>query len=427
MAARGRPRTGVSTAGLEVYEVGGAVRDRLLGLQVHEHDWVVVGATPKTMTDRGFRPVGREFPVFLHPETGEEYALARTERKTGPGYRGFTFHASPSVSLTEDLARRDLTINAMARAPDGTIIDPFGGRSDLEARRIRHVSDAFREDPVRILRLARFAARFAPLGFEVTEDTLRLCREMVASGEVDALVPERVWQEMAKALMTPAPDAFIRTLRDCGALAVLFPEVDRLFGIPQPENHHPEIDTGEHVLRVLRQVAMLDGDLAGRFAALVHDLGKGLTPADELPRHRGHEARGVPLVDALCERFRVPTECRDLARGVTRYHSHCHRVRALRAQTLLGMLEGLDLFRRPGRLEGFLLACKADFLGRLGLEHRPYPQADYLREAFARCQAVDASRFVAQGLSGPAIGAAIRDARLQVLEQLRAGQARAPE
>ena len=417
----------MSAAGLQVYEVGGAVRDRLLGLPVHEHDWVVVGATPEAMTDRGFRPVGREFPVFLHPETGEEYALARTERKTGPGYHGFTFHASPSVSLTEDLARRDLTINAMAEAPDGTIIDPFNGRGDLESRSLRHVSDAFREDPVRILRLARFAARFAPLGFRVAGDTIALCREMVESGEVDALVPERVWQEMAKALMAPAPDAFIRTLRDCGALAVLFPEVDCLFGIPQPENHHPEIDTGEHILLVLQQAARLDGDLPARFAALVHDLGKGRTPAAELPRHRGHEARGVPLVEAISERLRVPSECRDLARGVTRYHLHCHRIRTLRPQTLLDMLERLDLLRRPARLDNFLLACEADYRGRLGLEDRPYPQADYLREALDRCRAVDASRFVEQGLKGPAIGEAIRRVRLEALKALRAEKGDTPD
>ncbi|MEX0449105.1 multifunctional CCA addition/repair protein [Spiribacter sp. 221] len=412
---------------MEIYKVGGAVRDRLLGLPVHERDWVVVGATPEAMTDRGFRPVGREFPVFLHPETGEEYALARTERKTGPGYHGFTFHASPSVSLTEDLGRRDLTVNAMAEASDGTIIDPFGGRSDLECRRLRHVSEAFREDPVRILRLARFAARFEPLGFQVADDTMALCREMVDSGEVNALVPERVWQETAKALMAPAPDAFIRTLRECGALGVLFPEIDRLFGIPQPEQHHPEVDTGEHILLVLRQVARLDGDLATRFAALVHDLGKGLTPANELPRHHGHEARGVPLVDAISERLRIPSECRDLARGVARYHLHCHRVQTLRPQTLLGMLEGLDLFRRPTRLEGFLLACEADYRGRLGLEDRPYPQADHLRKALDCCQAVDASQFVAQGLQGPAVGEAIRDARLQALAALRAGPQSAPD
>ncbi len=416
----------MSTAGLEIYEVGGAVRDRLLGLPVHEHDWVVVGATPEAMTDRGFRPVGREFPVFLHPETGEEYALARTERKTAPGYHGFAFHASPAVSLTEDLGRRDLTINAMAAAPDGTIIDPFNGRGDLESRCLRHVSDAFREDPVRILRLARFAARFAPLGFRVADDTIALCRGMVESGEVDALVPERVWQEMAKALMAPAPDAFIQTLRDCGALAVLLPEIDRLFGIPQPEDHHPEIDTGEHVLLVLQQAARLDGDLPARFAALVHDVGKGLTPTAELPRHRGHEARGVPLADAISERLRVPSECRDLARGVTRHHLHCHRARTLRPQTLLDMLEKLDLLRRPARLESFLLACEADYRGRLGLEDRAYPQADYLREALTRCQAVDASRFVEQGLKGPAIGEAIRHARLQALKALRAEKGDTP-
>ena len=410
----------------EIYEVGGAVRDRLLGLAVDEHDWVVVGATPEIMRERGFRPVGQAFPVFLHPRTGEEYALARTERKTAPGYRGFHFHASPSVSLTEDLARRDLTINAMARASDGTLIDPFNGRADLEARQLRHVSDAFREDPVRILRLARFAARFAPLGFRVAPDTLALCAEMVASGEVDALVAERVWQETARALMTPAPEAFIRTLRDCGALAVLFPEIDRLFGIPQPPRHHPEIDTGEHVLLVLQQAARLEASLAARFAALLHDLGKGLTPAAELPRHRGHEARGVPLVEAVCKRLRVPAACRDLARGVARYHLECHRVRELRAATLLELIEGLDLLRRPERLDDFLAACEADFRGRAGLAERPYPQAAYLRAALERCAAIDAGRFVAAGLRGPAIGAAVREARLEALEALPAQPPEAP-
>ncbi|AGY90972.1 hypothetical protein SPICUR_00510 [Spiribacter curvatus] len=410
----------MTTDGLEIYEVGGAVRDRLLGRPVQEHDWVVVGATPEAMTARGFRPVGREFPVFLHPETDEEYALARTERKTGPGYHGFTFHASPDVELEADLARRDLTVNAMAQAPDGTLIDPFHGRDDLNARQLRHVSTAFREDPVRILRLARFAARLAPLGFEVAAETMELCREMVASGEVEALVPERVWQETAKALMAPAPAAFIRVLRDCGALARLMPEVDCLFGIPQPPRHHPEIDTGEHILLVLQQCARLEADLPTRFSALVHDLGKGITPADHLPGHRGHEARGVPLVEALCERLRVPAQCRDLALGVTRHHLNCHRVRDLDPADILVMLEGLDLFRRPSRMDGFLLACEADYRGRLGLEDRPYPQADWMRSTLAQCRQIDASRFVAAGLKGAAIGDAIRDARLAVISDNQA-------
>lgn len=404
---------------LTIYEVGGAVRDRLLGLPVTERDWVVVGATPEAMQAEGYRPVGRTFPVFLHPDTGEEYALARTERKVAPGYHGFTFHADPEVTLEADLSRRDLTINAMARSPEGEIIDPYNGQADLHARRLHHVSEAFREDPVRILRLARFAARFAPLGFRVAEDTLALCQEMVATGEVDALVPERVWQETAKALMAPAPSAFIRVLRDTGALAVLFPEVDRLFGVPQPVKHHPEIDSGEHVLLALDQAAGLDADLATRFSVLVHDLGKGITPAEELPRHRGHEARGVPLTEGLCERLRVPSDTRDLACAVTRYHLDCHRVRELRPETLLGLLNGMDAFRRPERVDGFLTACEADYRGRLGLEHRPYPQADYLREALRRCQAIEARPFVEQGLKGPAVGEAIEKARLAELARLQ--------
>ncbi|QGM22469.1 multifunctional CCA addition/repair protein [Spiribacter sp. 2438] len=402
------------------YEVGGAVRDALLGLPVDERDWVVVGATPDDMVRQGFRPVGRDFPVFLHPETGEEYALARTERKVAPGYRGFEFHASPDITLEADLARRDLTINAMARDTDGRLVDPYGGQADLRARRLRHVSDAFGEDPVRILRLARFAARLAPLGFEVAEETRALCRTMVEAGEVDALVPERVWKETSRALIADAPGAFIRVLRDCGALAVLLPEVDQLFGVPQPARHHPEIDSGEHTLLALSQSVRLDGDLPVRFSVLVHDVGKGLTPAWMLPGHRGHEERGVPLVDALCERLRVPTECRDLARGVTRYHLQCHRVRELRPETLLRLLQGIDALRRPERLTAFIRACEADYRGRLGLEDRPYPQAAYLHEALERCLAVDARAFVDQGLRGPAIGEAMENARREALEALRA-------
>ena len=414
----------MTTAGLEIYAVGGAVRDRLLGLPLHEHDWVVVGASPEAMTERGFEPVGREFPVFLHPRTHEEYALARTERKTGPGYHGFTVHADPSVSLEADLGRRDLTINAMAQAADGTLIDPFQGRDDLNAGLLRHVSDAFREDPVRILRLARFAARLEPLGFRVAAETLALCREMVANGEVEALVPERVWQETAKALMAPAPGEYIRVLRECGALAVLMPEVDCLFGIPQPADHHPEVDTGDHILRVLAQAVRLDADLATRFSALVHDLGKGVTPTEQLPGHRGHEARGVPLVKALCERLRVPAACRDLALGVTRYHLDCHRVQALAADDVLALLEGLDLFRRPERLDPFLLACEADYRGRKGLEDRPYPQAEWLRTALAGCREVDASAYVEAGYRGPAIGAAVRQARVEAITRLQAASRR---
>ncbi len=402
---------------LEVYTVGGAVRDRLLGLPVTERDWVVVGATPEAMTARGYTPVGRDFPVFLHPDTHEEYALARTERKVAAGYHGFDFHASPDVGLDEDLGRRDLTINAIAEGPDGHLIDPFNGRADLKARQLRHVSPAFSEDPVRILRLARFAARFAHLGFEVAPETLALCQTMVTAGEAEALVPERVWQEMRKALMTQSPAVFFRVLKTCGALKVLFPEIDRLFGIPQPPRHHPEIDSGEHVLMALDQAVALNANYAERFAVLVHDLGKGITPVDELPRHRGHEARGVPLVEALCERLRVPRDTRDLARAVTRYHLQCHRVRELKPSTLLELLEGLDGFRRPGRIDGFLVACEADYRGRLGLEDRPYPQAAYLRGALSATQSISANTDLAQGLKGAAIGEAIRSARLEALQK----------
>lgn len=396
----------------KTYLVGGAVRDQLLGVPWHERDWVVVGATPDQLLEAGFRPVGQDFPVFLHPDTGEEYALARTERKTAPGYRGFAFHAAPDVTLEDDLRRRDLTINAMAETPDGELIDPFGGAQDLERRLLRHVSPAFAEDPVRILRLARFAARYHDLGFRVASETLALCRQMVKAGEVDALVPERVWAEMAKALLEPAPDVFIQVLRDCGALARLLPEVDRLFGIPQPPQHHPEVDTGVHVLLALRQAARLSDDLCVRFAVLVHDLGKGTTPASELPRHRGHEHRGVPLVEAVCQRLRVPTACRDLGRLVAKLHLHCHMALELRPQTVLRLFEQLDAFRRPERVEQFVLACEADARGRTGLEDRPYPQRDYLHQAYAAASAVNGGQFAAQGLRGLKIAEAVRRERI---------------
>ncbi|PWG64918.1 multifunctional CCA addition/repair protein [Sediminicurvatus halobius] len=397
------------------YLVGGAVRDRLLGLPVKERDWVVVGATPEAMAERGFRPVGREFPVFLHPETGEEYALARTERKVAAGYHGFTFHASPAVTLEQDLARRDLTINAMAEDPQGRRIDPYGGERDLAERRLRHVSPAFREDPVRILRLARFAARFHRLGFAPSPDTLELCREMVAAGEVDALVPERVWQELARALMEAVPSAFFRVLRDCGALARLLPELDRLFGVPQPPRHHPEVDSGEHVLLALDQAARLEAPLAVRYAVLTHDFGKAETPPEELPRHRGHEERGVPLAEAVSERLQVPKACRELARLVTRYHMHGHRLLKLRPASIVRLLERLDAFRRPERVDGFLLACEADARGRTGFEDRPFPQAACLRAAYDACKAVDPRPFVEQGLRGPEIAEAVHEARVRAV------------
>lgn len=400
------------TAGLRVYLVGGAVRDKLLGLPVTERDWVVVGASPEEMLRRGFKAVGKDFPVFLHPRTKEEYALARTERKTGPGYRGFAFHAAPDVTLEQDLARRDLTINAIAETTDGELVDPFGGKRDLEQRLLRHVSPAFAEDPVRILRLARFAARYHRLGFKVAPETMALCQRMVAAGEVDALVPERVWQELAKALMEPSPEVFITVLRECGALARLMPEVDRLFGIPQPPQHHPEIDTGVHVLLALRQAARLSDDLCVRFAVLVHDLGKGTTPPEELPRHRGHEHRGVPLVEALCRRLRAPNDCRDLGCLVAKLHLHCHTAFQLRPQTVLKLFEQLDAFRRPQRLEQFVRACEADARGRTGLEDRPYPQADYLREAHAAAMEVSGGSFARQGLKGTAVAEAVRQERI---------------
>ncbi|ABI55389.1 multifunctional CCA addition/repair protein [Alkalilimnicola ehrlichii MLHE-1] len=404
---------------MKVYLVGGAVRDQLLGREVRERDWVVVGARPEDLKQRGYRPVGQDFPVFLHPETHEEYALARTERKTGRGYHGFAFHASPEVTLEQDLARRDLTINAMARADDGTLIDPYDGRRDLEQRLLRHVSPAFAEDPVRILRLARFAARFQPLGFRVAPETLALCRKMVADGEVDALVPERVWQELSRALLEDTPVPFFRVLRECGALARVLPELDRLFGIPEPEAYHPEGDTGEHTLLALAQSARLGGDLPVRWAVLLHDLGKATTPSQVWPRHPAHEHRGVPLVEALCERLRAPRECRDLARLVCRYHLQAHRAFELRASTLLKLLEGLDLFRRQARLEPFLLACEADARGRLGLEDQPYPQARFLREAYRVAAAVTARPFVQAGFKGRQIAEAVTRERIRALAALQ--------
>ncbi len=401
---------------MKVYMVGGAVRDRLLGLPVTDRDWVVVGATPEEMLARGFMPVGKDFPVFLHPETHEEYALARTERKVAPGYTGFTFHAAPEVTLEQDLARRDLTINAMAMTPDGELIDPYGGRRDLEQRILRHVSPAFVEDPVRILRVARFAARLAPWGFRVASETLELMRRMVESGEVDALVPERVWAELKRALGEAKPSPFFEVLRRCGALQVIFPEIDRLFGVPQPEKHHPEVDVGIHTLLVVDQAARLTPDLEVRFAALVHDLGKGTTPREEWPRHVGHEERGAPLVDALCRRLRVPARFRELAILVTRYHLYFHRAGELRCTTMLDLFHKLDAFRRPGRFEQFLLACEADSRGRYGYEERKPPQLGILRSAFEAAAAVKPSALVEEGLRGAAIGEALRRRRLAAMK-----------
>lgn len=412
---------------MQTYLVGGAVRDQLLGLPVRERDWVVVGATPGDLEKLGYRRVGRDFPVYLHPETSEEYALARTERKTGPGYRGFEVHADPSVTLEEDLQRRDLTINAMARTNGGEIIDPTGGRAHLEARLLHHVSDAFREDPVRILRVARFAARLHDLGFRVAPATLELMRTMVGAGEVAALVPERVWQETASALAEPRPDVFIQVLRDCGALAIVFPEVDALFGVPQPADWHPEIDTGVHVGLALRQAARRSFSTEVRFAVLVHDLGKGTTPPAEWPRHVGHEQRSVDMVEALCRRLAVPNRFRDLAIAVARNHGLCHRALELRPATLLKLLESLDAFRRGERVSEFLDACEADARGRTGLEDQPYPQRDLLLAAWRAALAVDTRAVAAagEGLAGEKLGEAIRNARLAAVaaarEQFKAG------
>jgi len=398
---------------MQIYLVGGAVRDKLLGLPVKERDWVVVGATPADMSARGFQPVGKDFPVFLHPETHEEYALARTERKTGPGYHGFAFYSAPDVTLEDDLRRRDLTINALAEDTHGKLIDPYGGWRDLDARVLRHVSPAFTEDPVRVLRVARFAARFAPLGFKIAPETLALMRKMVTDGEVDALVAERVWQETVKALATGKPSVFFQVLRECGALVRVFPELDRLFGVPQPEKHHPEIDTGAHVMLVLDQAARLSPDTVVRFAALTHDLGKGATPSDVLPHHYGHEERGVKLAEVLWDRLRVPREYRELAVLATRYHGLAHRAAELRPETVLRLLKDCDAFRRPQRFEQFLLACEADALGRSGFENRLYPQADLLRIALKA--ASDVPTPDTMGRSGEEIGAQLHALRLQAI------------
>ena len=406
---------------MEVYLVGGAVRDELLGLPISERDWCVVGATPSEMTGQGYRPVGKDFPVFLHPETGEEYALARTERKTAAGYHGFKFHTTPDVSIEDDLRRRDLTINAMARDADGLLIDPFGGSRDVAERVLRHVSDAFAEDPVRILRVARFAARFHSMGFQIAPETLDLMRTMVASGEVDALVPDRVWNETERSLGEESPQVFFETLKATGALEKVFPEVDALFGIPQPEKWHPEIDCGVHTMMVLQQAARLSDATDVRFAALVHDLGKATTRKEELPRHPGHEARSVKLVRAMAARMPVPNRCRDLGLLAAEFHTHCHRAFELRPDTILKVLNRTDALRRPERFERFLLACEADSRGRTGFEDRAYPQADYLRGALAAALAVDIEDLKHSDRTGTEIGEEIGRRRLAAIGAFKAG------
>jgi tRNA nucleotidyltransferase (CCA-adding enzyme) len=404
---------------MRIYLVGGAVRDRLLGRPVVDHDHVVVGATPEDMLAQGFRPVGKDFPVFLHPQTAEEYALARTERKTGHGYHGFAFHADAGVTLEEDLARRDLTINAIAQDEEGTLVDPFHGQRDLEQRVLRHVSPAFVEDPVRLLRVARFAARLAPMGFTVADETMALMRSMVVDGEVDHLVPERVWAETRRALAEAQPSAFLRVLREAGALTVLFPEVDALYGVPQRAEFHPEVDTGTHLELVLDMAARLapGDDLVG-FCALCHDLGKALTPADVLPGHIGHEHAGVAPLRALAARLKVPAEHAALAELVCREHLNAHRALELKSTTVLRLLIKLDALRRPQRLATFLTVCEADKRGRLGRSEAAYPQADFLRAARDAAARVDAAPFLARGLSGPAVGAAMEQARVAAIAGL---------
>jgi tRNA nucleotidyltransferase (CCA-adding enzyme) len=404
---------------MDIYLVGGAVRDELLGYPVSERDWVVVGARPQDLLDLGYQQVGKDFPVFLHPRSKDEYALARTERKQGHGYTGFAVDCDPSVTLEEDLLRRDLTVNAMALDTDGTIIDPYGGQRDLAARVLRHVSDAFVEDPLRVLRTARFAARYAHLGFSVAPETIALMADIVSQGELAHLPAERIWIEFDRALGERDPDVFVQVLRDCGALGELLPELETLFGVPQTEKHHPEIDTGVHTLMALQQAVVLSPSTDVRFAVLIHDLGKGTTPTAEWPRHIAHEQRGIKLVDAACKRLKAPNQFRDLARKVCQYHTHCHRALELRGKTILKLLTATDALRRPQRFEAFLLACEADARGRLGFELRDYPQADYLRRALSITQGVTAAQFADDGLEGKAIGEAINVERVRLLEALR--------
>ena len=408
---------------MQIYMVGGAVRDKLLGRPVNDRDWVVVGATPEQMLALGYLPVGRDFPVFLHPETREEYALARTERKSGRGYRGFVVHSAPDVTLEEDLSRRDLTINAIAENIDGVraegIFDPYSGAQDIEARVLRHVTDAFREDPVRILRVARFAARFTD--FSVAPETMQLMREMVEHGEVDHLVPERVWQELARGLMEEKPSRMFEVLRDCGALAVLLPEVARLWGVPQRADYHPEVDTGVHLMMVLDMAARLSAPLTVRFACLAHDLGKGTTPADMLPRHIDHETRSAELLKDVAERLRVPVDCRETADVVAREHGHIHRSQDLSAAALVRLLERCDAIRKPERFAEILLACECDARGRLGFEESAYPQRPRLLAVLGAVQSVVtreiAAQAAAKGLSGPQVGGLIHQARVEAVAQ----------
>ena len=402
---------------MKTYLVGGAVRDKLLGIPVKDRDWVVVGATPDAMLDLGYTQVGKDFPVFLHPESREEYALARTERKTGQGYKGFTVHADKSVTLEEDLQRRDLTINAIAENEDGTIVDPFNGRADLEAKVLRHVSAAFVEDPLRVLRVARFAARFHHLGFSIAEETMALMQDIAASGELWDLVSERIWTEISRALEERSPQVFFQVLRGCNALGDILPELENLFGVPQPKKYHPEIDTGIHTLMVLEQASVLSEDPVVRFAALMHDIGKAEVPRERWPNLQGHEQLGADLINTACKRIRAPNEYRDLARITCLYHTHCHRTDVRHPAAILDTLEHCDAFRKPERFEQFLLACEADARGRLGLEKHPYPQADILRRALAVSSGVDTAEIVAAGYRDAEIGVQLHARRLVILTE----------
>ena len=389
---------------MKIYLVGGAVRDKLLDYPSDENDWVVVGGSPQEMIDLGYQPVGQDFPVFINPKTGEEYALARTERKSGRGYQGFSFHTAPNISLEDDLIRRDLTINAMAEDDNGQIIDPYGGQQDLNNKLLRHVSDAFTEDPLRVLRVARFAARYHHLGFTIAPETMGLMQNLVRSGELAHLVAERLWKETERALCERSPDIYIQVLRDCGALAELFPEVEKLFGVPQRADYHPEVDTGIHTLMSLQQAAKLSDCAKVRFSVLVHDLGKGITPDDVLPSHKGHEARGLPLVKDVCDRLKIPNEHRQLAMVVTEFHLLCHKAQELRPETILKLLKGLGALKSAERFEDFLLCCEADARGRTGFEDRDYPSSDYLRQARQVVINTDISDLINSEISGAEIG-----------------------
>ncbi|EGT3591618.1 TPA: multifunctional CCA addition/repair protein [Proteus mirabilis] len=396
---------------MKIYLVGGAVRDQLLNLPVKDRDWVVVGATPETLLQQGYQQVGKDFPVFLHPDTHEEYALARTERKSGSGYTGFTCYAAPDVTLEDDLQRRDLTINAIAYSAKGEYIDPYHGIDDIHAKLLRHVSDAFSEDPLRVLRVARFAARFAPLGFTIAPETMSLMQEMTNSGELNALTAERVWKETEKALHSQAPQVYFEILHQCGALKILFPEINALFGIPAPKKWHPEIDTGIHTMMVLAMASRLTDDIAVRFSALCHDLGKGVTPVENWPHHHGHGPAGVPLVEALCQRYRIPNQIRDLAKLAAKYHDHLHRIEKMRPSKIIRLFDAIDAWRKPERIDQLAIISEADARGRQGAENLPYPQGIFFRQAFKIANQVDVKSIVSRGLKGSAIREALTKQR----------------